>query len=88
MCNLKFSVPKEISIVFHNGCNYDYRFIIKELAEEFKIQFTYLGKDTEKYITFPVPIEKEITRINKKGNEIIKTTSERLINSTKLMASL
>ena len=35
-CNLKYSVPKEISIVFHNGSNYDYRFIIKELAEEFE----------------------------------------------------
>ena len=23
ICNLKYSVPKEIPIVFHNGCNYD-----------------------------------------------------------------
>ena len=35
ICNLKYSVPKNISIVFHNGYNYDYHFIIKELAEEF-----------------------------------------------------
>ena len=34
--NLKYSVPKKIPIVFHNGSNYDYHFIIKELAEEFK----------------------------------------------------
>ena len=27
---------KKIPIVFHNGSNYDYHFIIKELAEEFK----------------------------------------------------
>ena len=33
---LKYSVPKKIPIVFHNGSNYDYNFIIKELAEEFK----------------------------------------------------
>ena len=32
--NLKCSVPKKISIVFHNGSNYDYHFIIKELAEK------------------------------------------------------
>ena len=32
--NLKYSVPKEIPIFFHNGFNYDYHFIIKELAEE------------------------------------------------------
>ena len=34
-CNLKYSVPKTIPIVFHNGSNYGYNFIIKELAEEF-----------------------------------------------------
>ena len=31
--NLRCSVPKKIPIVFHNGSIYDYRFIIKELAE-------------------------------------------------------
>ena len=29
ICNLKFSVPKEISIVFYNRSNYDYHFITK-----------------------------------------------------------
>ena len=33
ICNLKYSVPKKISVVFHNVSNYDYHFIIKELAE-------------------------------------------------------
>ena len=28
-CYLKHSVPKEILIIFHNGCNYDYQFITK-----------------------------------------------------------
>ena len=37
---LKHSAPKEISIVFYNGSNYDYHFISKELAEEFEGQFT------------------------------------------------
>ena len=36
ICNLKYSVPKKIPRVFDNGSNYDYRFIMKELAEEFK----------------------------------------------------
>ena len=35
ICNLKYSVPKKIPIVFHNESNYDYHFIIKELAEKF-----------------------------------------------------
>ena len=66
-------MPKKIPIVFHNASNYDYHFIIKELAEEFKKQFTCSGENTEKYITFTVPIEKQVTRINKKGEEIAKS---------------
>ena len=34
ICNLKYKIPKEIPVVFHNGSTYDYHFIIKELAEE------------------------------------------------------
>ena len=29
ICNLKFNVSNEIPVVFHNGSNYDYHFIIK-----------------------------------------------------------
>ena len=39
ICNLTFNVPNEIPIVFHNGLNYDYQFIIKELANKFEGQF-------------------------------------------------
>ena len=35
-CNLRNKTPKEIPVVFHNGSTYNYYFIIKELAEEFK----------------------------------------------------
>ena len=38
--NLKYSILKEITVIFHNGSNYDHHFIIKELAEEFEIRFT------------------------------------------------
>ena len=27
---LRFNMPNEIPIVFHNGSNYDYHFVIKE----------------------------------------------------------
>ena len=46
-----------ISVVFHNGSTYDYLFIIKELAEECEGEFKCLGENTEKYITFLVPIK-------------------------------
>ena len=65
MYNLKCSIPKEITIIFHNGSNYDYRLIIEELAEEPEEQFSCLGENTEKNITFSVPIEKEVKRIGK-----------------------
>ena len=68
-------MPKNIPIVFHNGSNYDYHFIVKELAEEFEKQFTCLGQNTEKYITFTVPIEKEVTRITKNGEKNTKDIS-------------
>ena len=68
----KYSRPKKIIIVFHNGCNYDYHFMIKELPEEFKKQFTFIGENIEKYITFTVPIEKEVTRIDKNGEKVTK----------------
>ena len=41
ICSLKYSVPGDISIDFYNGSN-DYHFIINELAEKFKRQFTSL----------------------------------------------
>ena len=63
-CNLRYKIRKEIPVVFHNGSTYDYHFIIKELAEKFEGQFECLGENTEKYITFPVPIKKDSTMVN------------------------
>ena len=59
-------------MAFHNGSNYDYHFIVKLLAEEFKKQFTCLGENTEKYVNFTVPIKKEVTRIDKNGEKLQK----------------
>ena len=86
--NLKHSVPK-IPLAFHNGSNYDNQFIIRELAEEFKKQFNCLGENSEKYITFTVLIEKEVTRIHKNGEAITKNISYILqfIGSARFMAS-
>ena len=73
ICNLRYNMPREVPIVFHNGSTYDYDFIIKELAEEFKGEFECLGENTEIYINFSVPIRKETIKIDKDGNnEIIK----------------
>ena len=39
ICNLRYKVPHEILVKIHNGSKYDYHFITRELAEEFKGQF-------------------------------------------------
>ena len=88
ICYLKYSVPKRIPIVFHNGSNYDYHFIIKELAEEFKTQFTCLRENTKKYIIFTVPVQNGVTGIDKNSEEITKKPYIlQFICSTRFMAS-
>ena len=42
ICNLKFNVPNEIPVACHNGSNYDYHFVIKELSKEFEREFECL----------------------------------------------
>ena len=46
--------------MFHSGSNYDYYFIIKEVAEEFEDQFEFLEERTKKYIIFSVPTKKTL----------------------------
>ena len=64
ICNLRYKVPKEIPVVFHNGSAYDYHFIIKELVKEFEGNFDCLGQNTEKYIPFSVPLKRKIENRN------------------------
>ena len=82
MSNLRYKIPKEIPVVFHNGSAYDYHFIIKELVKEFEGNFECLGENTEKYITFSVPIKK---KIDNKDLEI--TYKIKFIDSYRFMSS-
>ena len=79
ICNLRYKIPKEIPIVFYNGSTYDYHFITKELAEEFEGEFECLGENTEKCITFSVPIKKETTKKDKNGNNKITKISYKIM---------
>ena len=89
ICNLRYKILKEISVVSHNDSTYDYHFIIKNLTEEFEGEFECLGENTEKYITFSVPIKKEITKKNKNGNDkIIKIYKIKFIDSYRFMSTL
>ena len=42
------------------------------LSKKSKKEFTCLGENTKKYVTFTVPIEQEVTKIDKNGEEITK----------------
>ena len=81
-CNLKHKIPKNIPIIFHNGSKYDYHFIIRELASEFEGNFECLGENTEKYVTFSVPIKK---RIENKNMDV--TFKIKFIDSFRFMAT-
>ena len=58
-CNLRYKTLKEIPVILHNGSTCDYYLILKELAKEFEGSLECLGENTEKYITFSVPIKKQ-----------------------------
>ena len=83
ICNLRYKIPREIPVVFHNGSTYDYHFIFKQLAKEFNGKFDCLGENTEKYITFSAPIYK------KNDNDNDKTIIYKLkfIDSFRFMAA-
>ena len=40
-------MSNEILVAFHNESNYDYHFVIKQLANEFEGQFVCLREKTE-----------------------------------------
>ena len=46
--NLNYNVPKEVCLVFHNGSNFSYNFIIKKFIEEFERKLTCLAENTAK----------------------------------------
>ena len=75
ICNLKYNVPNEIPIVFHNRWNHSYHFILKELAIQFEEKFICLDEDTDKK--------------DKNGGENLTTISYKIkfIDGWKFMAS-
>ena len=76
ICNLRYKVPKEIPIVFHNGSIYDYHFIMKE----FEGNFECFGENT--VLTFSVLIKKKI-----KNKDLEITYKIKFIDSYRFMAS-
>ena len=69
-CNLNYKVQKEIPVITHNA-TYDTHFIIINLlAIEFKDELICIGDNTVKYITFSIPIKKELNNGKTVTNKI------------------
>ena len=76
-------MPKEIPTIIHNA-SYDTHFILNQLAIEFKCEFNCIGDNMEKYITFSVPIKKEV--INNNGDNKTITYKLKFIDSFRFMS--
>ena len=82
-------MANEIPVAFHNGSNYDYHFLTKELANESNGTFECLEENAEKYQTFSFPIEKEAMKFDKNGNESVVTVPYKIkfVDAARFMAT-
>ena len=83
---MNYEIIKHIPVIFHNGSTYDYHLIIKGLVKEFGEEFDCLAKNSEKYITFSISINKKVTE---KDNDKIVNIPYRLkfIDSYRFMSA-
>ena len=89
ICNLRYSTQIDVPVIFHNGSNYDFNLLIEEFAKEYKSDINCIPLNTNKYMSFSVPIKKEVIEPsddNKKAKKRVLTYSLRFIDSAKHMA--
>ena len=84
ICNLNYNDQKEIPVIIHNA-TYDTHFILNQLAIEFKGELNCIGDNMEKYITFSVPIKKEVNNYDGKKKTI--TYKLKFIDSFRFMTT-
>ena len=84
-CNLKYKIPVDILIVFHNLSGYNAHLFIKELGRRFnKNDIGVIAENKEKYISFKV---KNNVKLAGCGTEVHKNIQLRFIDSCRYMAS-
>ena len=62
---MTFSIPKENPVVLLNRLDYDYHFIIDKVSKEAAEESNCPVENSLKQSTFPVPITKEVKKIDK-----------------------
>ena len=92
ICNLRYSTQVDIPVFFHNGTNYDFNLIINELAKEFRSEMRCIPLNTNKYMSFSIPINKEIKEQKeeneqKEANKKVITYNLKFVDSAKHMNS-
>ena len=86
ICNLRYSTQIDIPVFFHSGTNYDFNLIINKLAKEFTSEMRCIPLNTNKYISFSIPIKKEIKE-QKEQKEKVITYNLKFIDTEKHMKS-
>ena len=88
--NLKFNAPNEISVVFHKSSNYDYvSFYHKRISKRAWGTIWMSCRKYRKVQNSSFPIEKEVTSIDKDGNESVVSIFYRIkfTDSARFMAT-
>ena len=80
-------MPDAIPVVFYRVSSYDYHFIIKVLANQFQAEFECCRESKKMYEKIFILIRKEITKIDKEGNESVTFISNKIkvIDNAKFM---
>ena len=74
-------------MLFHNGSNYDFNLMITELAKEFRSKLQCIPVNTNKYMSFSIPIKKRVYANNKNTKKKLVTYDLKFIDSTRHMNS-
>ena len=85
ICNLHYYTQKDIRVLFHNGSNYDFNLIITELAKEFSSELQCIPVNTNKYMSFSIPIRKKVYANTKNTNKKYLSYNLKFIDSARHM---
>src|SRR6218665_576416 len=84
-CNLNYTLPKFVPVVFHNLSGYDSHLFVKKLRGGNGEKIKCIPNNEEKYISFSREVV--VDKFSKKNKEITVKRELRFIDSFKFMAS-
>ena len=84
----RFNETNEIPRGFHNELDFDYYFIIKELADESERQFECFERNTEKCRTIHLSQETTLQNVIKMVTKVSTYYQIKLIDSARMVSSL